>query len=411
MKRSFIDRRGLLFGLAALSSAAVLRTRAAARNIPGSGKTATPALAAPDSAGSLADAARGSGRFFGAAVRPELLSDASASRDGLLTNCACFTPEIHLKWNSLEPEESLFNYGPADDLLSYATSRDLFVRGHTLIWERSTPDWAKAQIATKRDWGLVAAHFSRTLARYGRTIKEWDVVNEPIDTVGGAHGLRQTTFFDAFGHSYIRRALDEARDHAPDAHLLINDYGFEYDNPTERDRRRAFLALVEDLVRAGAPINGVGLQAHLDLNKGPLAKREITQFMSSIRDLGLSITISELDVKEADTAAPLVVRDQRVADEVQRYLDVALMEPAVRGIVTWGLSDRYSWLSEGDGAGGPAAHDGVPKENRGLPYDSAYRTKPMYRALLDRLRTSSTTGVAYRDDRFKFHSEGRLGAA
>ena len=411
MAPSSIHRRTLLFAMAGLSSAAVVRSGAAARNIPMAAGTAKRAWGGAGPAGPLADAARASGRFFGAAVRPDLLRDAFASREGLLSNCACLTPEIHLKWNALEPRKDEFNYNPVDDLLNYATARKLFVRGHTLIWERSTPDWAKAEIAAKRDRGLVSGHFARTLGPYRQTITEWDVVNEPLDTVDGVDGLRRTTFFDAFGPSYIRRALDEARDHAPDAHLLINDYGFEYGNPTESDRRRAFLALLKDLVTAGAPIDGVGLQAHLDLGKGRLADREIGRFLSSIRDLGLSITISELDVKEVDIGAPIAVRDRRVADEVQRYLDIVLMEPAVRGIVTWGLSDRYSWLSEGDGAGGPAAHDLIAKENRGLPFDRAYRPKPMYLALLDRLRTSSQTGIAYQDERFKLHRAGRPSAA
>ena len=387
MRKGFIDRRNLLLSLAALSSPLAPRATATAGSMPSNDETLPPPSIAQDAPASLTDAARLSGRFFGAAVRPEWLGDTSALRDSLLANCACFTPELHLKWNSLEPHKGQFNYGPMDKLLDSANNQKVFVRGHTLIWEQSTPKWALAELSSRQDWNIISDHFSRTLSRYGKTVKEWDVINEPIDTIAGVDGLRRTAFFDAFGPSYIRRALEEARDHAPDAHLLINDFGFEYNNSTDSDRRQAFLALMKDLVRTGAPINGVGLQAHLDLNKGNLAKHDIVEFIRNISDLGLSITISELDVKESDTSAPLATRDQRVADEVERYLDIVLTEPAVRGIVTWGLSDRYSWLSNEDGTASATSKSGV-RENRGLPYDRAYRTKPMYWAILKRLRTS-----------------------
>ena len=54
--------------------------------------------------------------------------------------------------------------------------------------------------------------------------------------------------------------------------------------------------------------------------------------------------ISELDVKEYQYVLSVEQRDARVADETRRYLDVALGQPAVRGVTTWGLSDRHSWL-------------------------------------------------------------------
>jgi len=56
----------------------------------------------------------------------------------------------------------------------------------------------------------------------------------------------------------------------------------------------------------------------------------------------------------------------------------------VRGVVTWGLSDRHSWLSEP-----PQRQDADAPPNRGLPYDVDYRPKPMYHALSEALRLSA----------------------
>jgi endo-1,4-beta-xylanase len=53
---------------------------------------------------------------------------------------------------------------------------------------------------------------------------------------------------------------------------------------------------------------------------------------------------SELDVADEKAPADEVVRDRLVADAYSRFLDAALDEPAVKMVVTWGLSDRHSWI-------------------------------------------------------------------
>lgn len=340
--------------------------------------------ALPDAAtarSSLSRAARSRGRYYGAAARADHLRDDKALRAAVLRDCEVLTPEIHLKWNSLEWRKGQFHFTPVDDLLTFADENSLRVRGHTLLWDQSTPDWAKHEMLKHRDWRLVSEHFSRVLGRYGSRIKEWDVINEPIDTEAGARALRRNTFFRAFGPTYIERAMEEARSHAPDAHLVINDYGFEYGNPVDKARRQAFVALARRLRAAKVPLDGIGVQAHLDLSKGPIDKAGLQDMTRALIDLGLDITVTELDVKEAGGAASHAARDQMVADETRRYLDVMLAFPEVRGVVTWGLTDKFSWLTE-HADSRVRAVQGV---NRGLPYDDAYSPKPMYWALSDTL--------------------------
>lgn len=300
-----------------------------------------------------------------------------------MRDCDVLTPEIHLKWNSLEWRKGQFHYAPVDDILAFAEDHGMAVRGHTLLWDQSTPDWAKQDLLARRDWSLIAEHFGRVLGRYAGRIREWDVVNEPIDTEGGQHGLRRNVFHRAFGPAYVERALNEAREHAPDARLLINEYGFEYANPVDSDRRRAFVDLARRLRASDTPLDGVGVQAHLDLTKGPIDRAGLQDMMKALIDLGLDITVTELDVKEAPTPASTPVRDQRVADEARRYLDVVLDFAEVRGVVTWGLTDRHSWLSDAPYRARPEGD-----MNRGLPYDADFAHKPMYWALAETLQSA-----------------------
>ena len=314
------------------------------------------------------------GPYLGAAVRIDQIEADARLAEAVLRDCASLTPEIDMKWDALQPGPGDWRTGPADGLVAFARRHGLEVRGHTLLWDQSTPVWAKARLErAPGDWKIVADYFQTVLGRYGQAVSEWDVVNEPIDSEA-PDGLRATVFQKAYGPTYIERALHEARAHAPNARLVLNDYGFDYDNPVEHQRRAAFLRLLEQLKTSGAPLDGVGVQAHLDLSKGPLKREILAPFFTRIADLGLSIAITELDVKEDGRRGGVAERDRKVADHVQAYLDIALDQPSVTGLTTWGLSDRHSWLQKQ-----PLHPSANPTGmNRGLPYDGALEPKPVY---------------------------------
>ena len=336
-------------------------------------------------ASSLAASAARRGRFFGSAVRFDQIQAEPALRAAILQDCAVLTPEVELKWDAVEPAPGKWSLTNIDDLVRFALENGKAVRGHTLLWHRSTPAWVEQRLREQRDWRLVARHFAAVMPRHGDAIAEWDVVNEPIETGHRMDGLRRNVFLEAFGPDYIRRALVEARTLAPRARLMLNEYSLEYDSREERDRRYLFLKLVEGLRRSGAPLDGIGLQGHLDLRKGTVATASIAAFLRELAGMGLAIVVTELDVKEAEYTAPADRRDEMVADEVRRYLDAVLAEPGVTGVVTWGLSDRHSWLEvlDEDHRRFPGAwqNGNGPGLNRGLPYDASMQRKPMYAAI------------------------------
>lgn len=360
-----LSRRRLLTGLAA---AAPLAARTAQAN----------------TAPSLKEAATAGNRFFGAAMRIDAIERDDRLRQAVLRDCSHLTPEIDLKWNAVEPARGELRLRAADDLASFARRHGLKLRGHTLLWHDGVPRWAAEALAAKPDWTLIRRFFASVIPRFGDSIEEWEVVNEPIETGFRMDGLRRSPFLDAFGPDYIRRALEEARLFAPKARLMLNEYGLDYDIPVERDRRYLLLRLIERLRNQGAPLNGLGIQAHLDLRKGPFDARAFAAFLREVAGFGLQIVITELDVMEADRRPGLVERDRRAAELVRRYLDVALAEKAVAGIVTWGLGDRNSWLQQRR----PSPVDGSRDLNRGLPYDHDFIPKPMHRAIGDAFRAA-----------------------
>ena len=222
-------------------------------------------------------------------------------------------------------------------------------------------------------------HIARTVGRYRGRIFSWDVVNEAIEVADGRpDGLRHAIFLQRFGDGYLRRAFEAARAADPDCQLVYNDYGFEYATRWHAQRRRALLDLLARFRRDGTPVDAVGLQSHLVAEQS-FDAAEWRRFLGAIASMGYRIVLTELDV--ADTALPsnIATRDAAVADEYRRYLDATLDERAVESVLTWGLSDRWTWMR---GVAALPSHkrgDGLPQ--RPLPFDEALRRKPAWSAI------------------------------
>lgn len=333
----------------------------------------------------LAAVGRRAGIEVGAAVAAEMLAEPWLT--GIVAReCATVSPEVALKWAALAPGEGTYDFAPADTVAAFARRHGLRMRGHTLLWHQSIPEWTLPLLAGEDGWPLVERHIRTVMTRYRHRVDEWDVVNEPIADDGG---LRDGPLLSAFGPAYIANGLRAAHAVSPNARLAINEYGVEYARPIDAARRAGLLALVRTLVAQRVPLHRVGIQAHLNLAHGPLALAELREFIGAVARLGLEVSITELDVRERDLILPVEARDRLVAEHVAAFLDCVLAEPVVRSLSCWGLSDRFSWLivTDEDRARFPGAWAGgsTPGLNRGLPYDAAGQAKPMRAAIIDAL--------------------------
>ena len=147
---------------------------------------------------------------------------------------------------------------------------------------------------------------------------------------------------------YVELAFNAAAEAAPETTLIYNDFGLEYDTPQDERKRAALLNMLEGLKAKGTPIHALGVQAHLNASLNQrFNPAKYRQFLQDVADLGLKIQVTELDVADnwLPTDLDLTARDRIVAEAYYDYLSVALDEPAVDTVVTWGLSDRYTWLS------------------------------------------------------------------
>lgn len=358
-----LSRRALLAGMAALP-------------FIGSARAGDP---------TLADIAASHGRFFGSALTSYDLAANDDYVKVLLAQCDVLVPEWQLKWGALAPSiDAEPDFAHVDTIVETAGRLGKTLRGHTLIWHEHMPQ-GLADLTRSTDWDrYVVPHFERVLGRYTDDFFHWDVVNEAIEPRDGqADFMRDTPFFRMRGADYVAEAFRLAHDLAPNAKLYLNDYNICYADSWQNDRRTGVLRLLEKLVSADVPVHGLGIQGHLD-TRFTFKESVFSDFLDEIVAMGLDLTITELDVREADEsdALSIAARRQRAADEVSKVLSIALDYKAMKGVTTWGLADHHSWLR--------SARD-LP-DNQGLPYDDLMSPTPMRAALADLFSRSPTRG-------------------
>jgi endo-1,4-beta-xylanase len=281
-----------------------------------------------------------------------------------------------------------WNWEPADTLARFAKERGLLFRGHTLLWNRDefAPNWIKAHDfggrANAEKW--LTSYISTLAGRYRGQIESWDVVNETIDPKTGA--MRDTVFTRAMGPEVVELAFHVAKQAAPEAKLLYNDYMGHA--AVDAKHRAGVLKLLERLKSRNAPIDALGVQGHIaNGDSDPAIRfdgqeaRDWRAFMDEVKGMGLDVLITEFDVNDTAGPADPAQRDKLIAGVTRDYLDMMLSYPELKQVLAWGLADRHSWLQ----TWWPRP-DKLPK--RPTPYDADLKPKAMREAVAAAFRAA-----------------------
>jgi endo-1,4-beta-xylanase len=313
----------------------------------------------------------------------------------LTSDCGVLVPENELKWGAIRRSPDRFDFAAFDRIMDFAAQNRLAMRGHTLLWHH--PNWMPDWVATY-DFGanpraraeqMMREHVATVCRRYGTRIHSYDVVNEAVDAETG--GMRETGFSRATGsaEAVLDIAFHTARETAPEAQLVYNDYmSWE---PSNETHRAGVLRLLEGFKRRGTPVDALGVQAHIGSGNnpgdqpvfGPYDAAAWRRFLDEVVGMGYALVITEFDVNDRGIVADIATRDRAIADYAGAYLDLMLSYPQLGDILAWGMSDRYSWLQDR-----PPRLDGLPK--RPCPYDADFRPKPLRDAIATSLRNASS---------------------
>lgn len=281
------------------------------------------------------------------------------------------TAEWEMKMEYIVQDDGSLRFDAPDRIAAFARTHGMRFFGHTLVWYAQEPAAFK-NLDTGRV-GFETAYrnyIAAVVSRYRGQAAGWDVVNEAVAEDG--EGWRDSLWSQRLGPlEHMVLAFQQAHEADPDAVLFLNDYNLE-NRPT---KRATFMKLVEALLKAGAPLGGIGTQTHLvaDLQPGM-----ITAAIKDLASFGLRIHLSEMDVS-LKQAEGMRGRAEREAGQARLYAEAAeafSSLPAQRrfAFTHWGLRDPDSWLNDKSGGDQPLLFDG-----RG-------RAKPATAAWIDGLR-------------------------
>jgi endo-1,4-beta-xylanase len=304
-------------------------------------------------------------------------------------HCNTITAENVMKWGPIHPEPNRYNFEPADTFVKFGEKNKMFIIGHTLVWYHQTPPWVfvdDANQALTRDALLarMKEHIFTVMGRYKGKVKGYDVVNEALEKDGT---LRKSKWQSIIGDDYIEKAFEYAHEADPGAELYYNDYDTE-----KPEKLEGCVKLVKKLKDKGLRIDGVGLQAHYDMNNPSL--KDLDGFFAAMKPLGVKVMITEFDISVLPWMDWFTMRkidfndvNERkkfnpypdgLPDEMQKKLADRYAEifseyvkhaDQISRVTFWGVYDKTSWLNMG-------------RTNYPLLFDRNYQPKPAFNAVV-----------------------------
>jgi endo-1,4-beta-xylanase len=302
------------------------------------------------------------------------------------------TAENVMKWEKIHPQPDKYDFQAADRFVAFGQKNNMFIIGHTLVWQQQVPASAfedkdgkllgrDAMLARLKD------HIFTVVGRYKGKVKGWDVVNEALEDEGP---LRKTKWVETIGEDFIAKAFEFAHQADPDAELYYNDYS--NDKPAKRD---ATVKLVKDLQSKGLRIDGVGIQGHWGMNYPK--SEELEAFINAIAALGVKVMVTEMDIdvlpaafnyrgaditKNAELKKELnpypdslpEAMQKKLADRYAELFAILLKyKDSVTRVTFWGVYDKTSWLNSWPVRG---------RTSYPLLFDRNYQPKPAFDAVI-----------------------------
>jgi endo-1,4-beta-xylanase len=329
--------------------------------------TAMVAAVPAHAASTLRGQAEADGRYLGTELTQGDLGNGGET--GIAgTQFDMVTPGNEMKWDTTEPANGSFNFGPGDQIVSFGQSHGMRVRGHNLVWHSQLPSWVSS-LPLSQVRGTMESHITTEATHYRGKLYAWDVVNEPFNEDGS---LRQDVFFNAMGSGYLADALRTAHTADPNAKLYLNDFNIEGINA----KSNAMFSLAQQLLAQGVPLNGIGFESHFILGQIP---SNMQANMQRFANLGLDVAVTELDVRIHLPASGANLQQQ--ATDFGNVVRDCLGVSRCVGVSQWGVDDGHSWI--------PGAFAGF---GAATLYDNNFQPKPAFNATLSALGGSSSGG-------------------
>lgn len=276
------------------------------------------------------------------------------------------TPNWHFTDGGLHPEKDKYNWEGMDEVVTFAEKHNMAIEAHHYLWgeEKWLPEWLKTGKYSKQELFKISDDHIMTVGqRYSGRIAQWTVVNEAFTRKQHLFGLNDWWADNTGGsYEYIDRAFHTARKADPKSQLLLNDFDNEALNTTSN----MMYDYVKDALKRGVPIDGIGMQMHIDGTHPPI-KDEVVANMKRFGGLGIDVYVTEFDVNMDNVKTNGGDKD-RIQENIYYEMMRACIESKVcKQFSFLGITDAETWYN----------HIGL-KDPRPLMFDRQYQPKPAF---------------------------------
>ncbi len=272
--------------------------------------------------------------------KPVTRQDYRRLRKELLANFNGSSFYNDLKWTDWHYDQQI-----ALDGIAWMKRNKLpLTRGHNLIWPSFEPDYLMPRDVINRTTPaadvrrVIADHFRQQLGVLKGQIPEWDVVNEPFtntDIQGRLASPNVKAVKGILPVSAVATWFRDARKYDPDAVLFLNEFAIlDNANPAKLTNT---IALINDIKRRGAPVDGIGFQGHFGAS-GPVFS-DMQRAVDAFAPLVKTMSLTEFDFETLD---PAMQRD--LMDDVMTFI---YSQPQFNLFQMWGFWDGDHWLGNG----------------------------------------------------------------
>lgn len=202
-------------------------------------------------------------------------------------------PENCMKCEVIHPQEGVYDFTLADQLVNKALASGVKVMGHCLIWHSQCAPWfhfdKDGKLISKEELKKrMKEHITTIVSHFKGRVSAWDVCNECFEDDGTP---RRSLFYQILGTDYIPLAFQYAHEADPNVELYYNDFSMNKATKVE-----GVVNFFRPLIAAGLPITAIGMQGHMILEDGKDLLPQYDHSIQTIASLGIPTFFSELDL-------------------------------------------------------------------------------------------------------------------
>ncbi|KAG8755285.1 hypothetical protein FRC14_004200 [Serendipita sp. 396] len=231
--------------------------------------------------------------------------------------------------------QNSFSLTGGDAVVNFAKQNGML---HTFVWHSQLPSWVSSISSSSTLTSVIQNHIATLGGRWKGSVYAWD------------GSMRSSVFYNVLKETFVSIAFKAARSADGSAKLYINDYNLDSVN----SKVNGMVSKVKSWRSGGAPIDGIGTQAHLSAG----GAGGVQAALSALAGTGVSeVAITELDIAGASS------------NDYVTAMKACLAVSSCVGITSWGVRDTDSWRS-----------GSTP-----LLFDSSYKPKAAYTAIMNNL--------------------------